>query len=167
VEALPKAQLPLVFELTPLPEKYNELLVKFFEQKKLSSSTSSSSSSSSSSAKEEDKDPVLCLICGELLHINLINNTGEMGTCTQHSYTCGGGVGMFLLLNDGNVASVVNGFAFLMPTPYLNQFGEIRSVSRSNILSLDRQRYNHLRELLLDHKLFSKLPLFNISQDDI
>jgi len=75
---------------------------------------------------------------------------------------------MFLLLNESAVASVVNGYAYLVPAPYLNQYGEIKSAfTRSNILSINKERYDSLKDTVLEHKLFSKVPLFNVGQNEL
>jgi len=103
----------------------------------------------------EPEDPAICLVCGETLCAgSACCREGEMGACTQHVETCGGGVGMFLLLKKCQVVLVRGRWAAFYPSPYLDAHGEEDiGLRRGRPLMLKEHRYNTLKELWSNHMI--------------
>ena len=92
----------------------------------------------------------LCLVCGEVLDAN------GKGLCTKHSYTCGGGTGIFFLLQDC-VSLIMHGQkAAYIDSPYVDSHGETPQY-RGRPLNLDKDRYNIMQSLWSGHLVREKV----------
>jgi len=92
----------------------------------------------------------LCLICGEVL------NAGGKGECTKHAYRCGGGSGIFFLLQEC-IGLIMHGVkAAYVHSPYVDSHGETPHY-RGRPLNLDLDRYNTLHELWSGHLVRQKV----------
>jgi hypothetical protein len=88
----------------------------------------------------------VCLVCGEVL------NAGGKGECTKHSYRCGGGAGLFFLLQECSGLILHKSKAAYIHSPYVDSHGETPQF-RGRPLNLDLVRYEHLRELWMGHAI--------------
>lgn len=135
-----------VNHLVPLPSDYSDLI------------NEASSFTCPNSAGEDSRSPTMCLVCGEILcsqsYCCLTELDGQMvGACTNHAYSCGAGVGIFLRVRECKallLAGKTKG-AFVAP-PYLDEFGETdQGLKRGNPLHLCQERYKKLHKLWLSH----------------
>lgn len=88
----------------------------------------------------------VCLVCGEVL------NAGGKGECTKHSHRCGGGAGIFFLLQECSGLILHKSKAAYIHSPYVDSHGETPQF-RGRPLNLDLVRYEHLRELWMGHMI--------------
>jgi Proteolysis_6 C-terminal len=88
----------------------------------------------------------VCLVCGEVL------NAGGKGECTRHSHRCGGGAGIFFLLQECSGLIMHKSKAAYIHSPYVDSHGETPQF-RGRPLNLDLVRYEHLRELWMGHMI--------------
>jgi len=88
----------------------------------------------------------VCLICGEVL------SAEGKGQCTRHSYVCGAGTGIFFLLQSCTSLIMHKGKAAYAHCPYVDSHGETPQF-RGRPLNLDRERYEHLREMWIGHSI--------------
>lgn len=98
----------------------------------------------------ECEQTAVCLICGEVL------NAGGKGECTQHSYKCGAGSGMFFLLQECSGLIVHKKNAAYIHSPYVDSHGETPQY-RGRPLNLDLDRYELLREVWFSHGVRQKV----------
>jgi len=92
----------------------------------------------------DSEQTALCLVCGQVL------NAGGKGECTKHAYKCGGGSGIFFLLQEC-VSLIMHGVkAAYIHSPYVDSHGETPQY-RGRPLNLDLDRYNILREMWSGH----------------
>lgn len=87
----------------------------------------------------------VCLICGEVL------DAGK-GLCTKHGFECGGGCGIFFLLQDCIGLILHKEKAAYVHSPYVDSHGETPQY-RGKRLNLELSRYNILHELWRGHML--------------
>jgi len=87
----------------------------------------------------------VCLVCGEVL------DAGK-GLCTKHGFECGGGSGIFFLLQDCIGLILHKEKAAYVHSPYVDSHGETPQY-RGKRLNLELSRYNILRELWCGHML--------------
>lgn len=92
----------------------------------------------------------LCLVCGEVL------NADGKGDCNKHALVCGGGCGIFFLLQKCNVLILRNTSAAIIPSPYVDSHGETPHY-RGRPLFLDMSRYDGLQELWSSHLIREKV----------
>jgi len=120
-------------QLYTLPHKYDDLYSRFLGQ------------TCKISGLEPD-DPAVCLVCGVLLCAgSACCKIQGRGSCTQHAETCGGGIGMFLLLKKCQVVLIRSRFASFYLSPYLDSHGEEDiGLRRGRPLSLNATRYDNL-----------------------
>jgi len=86
----------------------------------------------------------ICLVCGCIL------DAQGKGRCTQHSSVCGGGVGVFFLMQDCKGLLVHNGKAAYVQSPYVDSHGETPQF-RGRPLFLDKDRLKVFEELWTSH----------------
>eukprot|EP00731_Ephydatia_muelleri_P027830 Em0019g703a len=113
--------------------------------------------------------PVLCLVCGETVCTRSyccqveVKVEGEepikIGGITNHAQSCGGGIGMALLVRDHLIIFVdatdlhnVRGCTFI--PPYRDEYGEPDpGFSRGNPLKLQQESYHQICEMWYLHKI--------------
>jgi len=88
----------------------------------------------------------VCFVCGQVL------DAGGNGECTKHSYECGGGCGIFFLLQDCVALAMHKDKAAYIPSPYVDSHGETPQY-RGRPLNMDFSRYVFLHELWGGHML--------------
>lgn len=98
----------------------------------------------------------VCLICGEVL------NASGKGECTQHSYKCGAGAGMFFLLQECSGLIMHKKNAAYIHSPYVDSHGETPQY-RGRPLNLDLDRYELLREVWFSHGVRQKVVAERVS----
>lgn len=92
----------------------------------------------------------LCLVCGKVL------NSAGKGICTKHAYKCGGGAGIFFLLQEC-VGLIMHGpKAAYVHSPYVDFYGETPHY-RGRPLNLDLDRYRALQSLWSGHLVREKV----------
>jgi len=87
-----------------------------------------------------------CFLCGHVL------NAGGVGECTKHAYICGGGAGIFFLLQECVSLIIYREKAAYFHSPYVDNHGETH-MSRGRPLKIDIERYETLRGLYCGHLL--------------
>jgi len=87
----------------------------------------------------------VCLVCGEVL-------VAGTGLCTKHAFECGGGCGIFFLLQDCIGLILHKEKAAYVHSPYVDSHGETPQY-RGKRLNLELSRYNILHELWCGHML--------------
>ncbi|KAJ1672585.1 E3 ubiquitin-protein ligase ubr1, partial [Spiromyces aspiralis] len=115
------------------------------------------------------EDSALCLMCGRFLCCqSFCCERDGIGECNVHMKTCGGTMGLFLLVKKCGLAFLYHDNGCFRATPFLDQHGEFdMGLRRGRPLFLNAERYNKLRQTLLDHQLPSTIardidPEFNI-----
>jgi hypothetical protein len=88
----------------------------------------------------------VCLVCGEVL------NAGGKGECTKHSQICGGGCGLYFLLQECICLAIHKDTAVYLTSPYVDSHGETPQY-RGRPLNMDKSRYDFLHELWSGHQL--------------
>lgn len=88
----------------------------------------------------------VCLVCGSVL------NAGGKGECTKHAQKCGGGAGIFFLLQECIGLMLHGNKAAYIHSPYVDSHGETPHY-RGRPLNLDMERYRILQELWTSHTL--------------
>lgn len=86
----------------------------------------------------------VCLVCGEVL------SADGKGECTKHAWECGGGCGIFFLLQKCYVLIIHKEKAMYVGSPYVDSHGETPHY-RGRPLFMDVSRYNSLHELWSGH----------------
>ncbi|CAB9520261.1 protein ligase UBR1 [Seminavis robusta] len=92
--------------------------------------------------KPDAERTAVCLVCGEAL------DASGKGECTQHSYKCGAGTGIFFLLQDCVGLIMQRGEGSFIHSIYVDSHGE---TPRGRPLYLDLARYEHMREIYTGH----------------
>eukprot|EP00550_Attheya_septentrionalis_P012964 CAMPEP_0198304944 /NCGR_PEP_ID=MMETSP1449-20131203/57651_1 /TAXON_ID=420275 /ORGANISM="Attheya septentrionalis, Strain CCMP2084" /LENGTH=2807 /DNA_ID=CAMNT_0044007473 /DNA_START=500 /DNA_END=8923 /DNA_ORIENTATION=- len=98
----------------------------------------------------DSEQTALCLVCGEVL------NAGGKGECTKHAAACGGGAGIFFLLQECVGLIMHVGKAAYVHSPYVDSHGETPQY-RGRPLNLDLDRYDILKELWSEHLVREKV----------
>ncbi|XP_048246065.1 E3 ubiquitin-protein ligase UBR3-like [Haliotis rufescens] len=99
------------------------------------------------------RDPTICLMCGHFLCFrDNCCKEGMVYECVQHSITCGGGIGIFLLVNSSVIIVIRGPRATLWGSVFLDEHGEEdRDLKRGKPLYLSKERYELLQEQWLSH----------------
>ena len=77
-------------------------------------------------------------------------NADGKGDCNKHALICGGGCGIFFLLQKCSILILRNNSAAIIPSPYVDSHGETPHY-RGRPLFLDMSRYDSLQELWSSH----------------
>ena len=88
----------------------------------------------------------VCFVCGQVL-----NATGK-GECTKHAYKCGGGCGIFFILQECICLAIHKDSAVYITSPYVDSHGETPQY-RGRPLNMDKSRYDFLHSLWSGHLL--------------
>lgn len=110
-------------------------------------------SATCSACNKKPADPALCLVCGQLLcGGSTCCRMEDVGECTLHARVCGGGVGVFLLLQSAQTLLLRGEFAAYFPSPYVDEHGEQDvELRRGKPLYLQPARYAALQEMWARH----------------
>ncbi|KAJ2678128.1 E3 ubiquitin-protein ligase ubr1 [Coemansia spiralis] len=103
-------------------------------------------------------DPALCLLCGAFVCAqSFCCEEDGIGECNMHMKTCGGTVGMYLLVKKCGLLLLHHDNGCFMSAPYLDQHGEVDlGLKRGRPLFINRARYDEMRRLVLAQKI----PIF-------
>lgn len=88
----------------------------------------------------------VCFVCG------LVLDASGKGECTRHTFQCGGGCGIFFLLQECICLAIYKEKAAYFPSPYVDSHGETPQF-RGRPLNVDPVRYDFLHELWSGHTL--------------
>lgn len=121
------------------------------------------------------EDPAVCMVCGTLLNAGSRQNrvAAHMaalspGDCTIHAEHCGGGVGVFFLVQKCCPLLIKGSRACYLPPIYLDQNGETsETLSQSKPMHLSRKRVRRLEELYVRHQLVRELFRVRASSDKV
>nr|XP_019011443.1 ubiquitin-protein ligase [Kwoniella pini CBS 10737]OCF50224.1 ubiquitin-protein ligase [Kwoniella pini CBS 10737] len=110
---LPTLEYPGTYELIRLPLKWEDLILKYQNEK-------------CKKCKTKPTYPALCLFCGELLCLGGdCCSFGEEGECNLHMRECGAVVGMFVDIRRWVILYLYAGSGSFGHMPYLDQHGEL------------------------------------------
>ncbi|CAH2087795.1 unnamed protein product [Euphydryas editha] len=145
--------------LITLPEDFSELMNVVSEF------------SCPNSEREDNKNPTMCLVCGQILcsqsyccqiEIRKSGRSGGtdlVGAVVAHALSCGAGAGAFLRVRECELlllAAPARGV--MLPAPYLDTYGESdQGLRRGNPLHLCPERYETLRLLWLSHGIHERI----------
>ncbi|XP_050308066.1 E3 ubiquitin-protein ligase UBR2 isoform X2 [Anthonomus grandis grandis] len=137
--------------LIELPDDYSELI-------------NSASTFVCPNNEEECRNPAMCLVCGKLLCSQSYccqteYNKMAVGACNSHAMTCGAGVGMYLRVRDCELLLLATPKrGCFMSAPYLDEHGETdQGLRRGNPLKLNRERYEKLQMMWLNHSIHEEI----------
>ncbi|RIA96511.1 hypothetical protein C1645_707932 [Glomus cerebriforme] len=140
-----KVNHPAIFELVGLPKRLDSL----FEEslKKICNK-----------CKTVPHDPALCLLCGTFVcsqsYCCSENDRGEndRGECNLHTKSCGGDIGIYLLVKKCVILLLHVDNGCFMNAPYLDTHGEVDlGLKRGRPQFLNQKRYDEIRKLWLTH----------------
>ena len=115
-----------------------------------------------------DYDPVVCLICGAVVLAGYRSGRRRVGDCTLHASECGGGTGVFLMVQKCCALLVRDTRAAYYPSLYLDQHGEEDTgLRRGRPLYLNDQRYDDLQSLYLRHRIVQEVTMRRSSADRV
>ncbi|XP_041366438.1 E3 ubiquitin-protein ligase UBR3-like [Gigantopelta aegis] len=123
-----------------LPDQYYRIFQRFRSQK-------------CEVCNKPPRDPTICLICGDFLCFrDSCCRQNMVYECVQHSVTCGGGTGIFLLINSSVIVVIRGPRATLWGSIYLDEHGEEdRDLKRGKPLFLSKERYELLETQWRSH----------------
>ncbi|KAJ2722882.1 E3 ubiquitin-protein ligase ubr1 [Coemansia sp. Benny D115] len=100
-------------------------------------------------------DPALCLLCGSFVCAqSFCCEEDGIGECNMHMKTCGGTVGVYLLVKKCGLLLLHHDNGCFMSAPYLDQHGEVDlGLKRGRPLYINRTRYEEMRKLVLTQKI--------------
>ncbi|KAJ1733245.1 E3 ubiquitin-protein ligase ubr1 [Coemansia biformis] len=139
--AVPVA-MPTLFSLVELPDRFDV----FFEH---------SAKACCPRCNGVPNDPALCLLCGGFICAqSFCCEEDGVGECNMHMKTCGGTVGLYLLVKKCGLLLLHHDNGCFMSAPYLDQHGEVDlGLRRGRPLYLNKSRYEELRRLVLAQKI--------------
>ncbi|KAJ2599502.1 E3 ubiquitin-protein ligase ubr1 [Coemansia sp. RSA 1804] len=137
--------MPTLFSLVDLPSRFEDL----FER---------SAKAFCPRCNGVPSDPALCLLCGTFICAqSFCCEEDGIGECNMHMKTCGGTVGIYLLVKKCGLLLLHHDNGCFMSAPYLDQHGEVDlGLKRGRPLFINRIRYEELRRLVLAQKI----PIF-------
>ncbi|KAJ1819361.1 E3 ubiquitin-protein ligase ubr1, partial [Coemansia sp. RSA 2598] len=100
-------------------------------------------------------DPALCLLCGGFVCAqSFCCEEDGIGECNMHMRTCGGTVGVYLLVKKCGLLLLHHDNGCFMSAPYLDQHGEVDlGLKRGRPLFINRSRYDEMKKLVLTQKI--------------
>ncbi|CAI2174520.1 3024_t:CDS:10 [Funneliformis geosporum] len=140
-----KVNHPAIFELVGLPKRldslFEESLKKVCEK-----------------CKTVPHDPALCLLCGTFVcsqsYCCSENDRGlenDRGECNLHTKSCGGEIGIYLLVKKCVILLLHVDNGCYMNAPYLDKHGEVDGLKRGKPQFLNQKRYDEIRKVWLTH----------------
>ncbi|KAJ2611062.1 E3 ubiquitin-protein ligase ubr1 [Coemansia sp. RSA 1365] len=139
--AVPVA-MPTLYSLVDLPDRFEIL----FER---------SAKSFCPRCNGIPSDPALCLLCGSFVCAqSFCCEEDGVGECNMHMKTCGGTVGVYLLVKKCGLLLLHHDNGCFMSAPYLDQHGEVDlGLKRGRPLFINSTRYEEMRRLVLTQKI--------------
>ncbi|PIA14708.1 hypothetical protein COEREDRAFT_46427 [Coemansia reversa NRRL 1564] len=139
--AVPVA-MPTLYSLVDLPDRFEIL----FER---------SAKSFCPRCNGVPSDPALCLLCGSFVCAqSFCCEEDGVGECNMHMKTCGGTVGVYLLVKKCGLLLLHHDNGCFMSAPYLDQHGEVDlGLKRGRPLFINNTRYEEMRRLVLTQKI--------------
>jgi E3 ubiquitin-protein ligase UBR1 len=121
------------------------------------------------------EDPAICMVCGLLLNSGSRGNRTAVhtasltpGDCTIHAENCGGGVGVFFLVQKCCPLLIKGSRACYLPPIYLDHNGETcDTLSQSKPMHLSRRRVRRLEEMFVRHQLARELFRVRASSEKV
>ncbi|KAJ2703649.1 E3 ubiquitin-protein ligase ubr1 [Coemansia sp. IMI 209128] len=134
--------MPTLYSLVDLPERFEVL----FER---------SAKAFCPRCNGIPSDPALCLLCGGFVcSQSFCCEEDGIGECNMHMKTCGGTVGVYLLVKKCGLLLLHHDNGCFMSAPYLDQHGEVDlGLKRGRPLFLNKSRYEEMRRLVLTQKI--------------
>ncbi|KAJ1894818.1 E3 ubiquitin-protein ligase ubr1 [Coemansia sp. S17] len=134
--------MPTLYSLVDLPERFEVL----FER---------SAKAFCPRCNGIPSDPALCLLCGGFVCAqSFCCEEDGIGECNMHMKTCGGTVGVYLLVKKCGLLLLHHDNGCFMSAPYLDQHGEVDlGLKRGRPLFLNKNRYEEMRKLVLTQKI--------------
>ncbi|XP_013420461.1 E3 ubiquitin-protein ligase UBR2 isoform X2 [Lingula anatina] len=138
------------YQLVKLPVDFSDLINKV------------STFNCPNSDSDESRAPTMCLVCGQLLcsqsYCCQVTRDGQtIGAATEHTETCGAGVGIFLRVRDCQVLLMAGKSSLrgcFYPPPYLDEYGETdQGLRRGNPLQLSHESYEKIQRMWLNHTI--------------
>merc|ERR1712062_285554 len=106
---------------------------------------------------------VMCLLCGKVMCIDCCARS-----VVDHCKECNGGLGVFLYLQRSSIILTWDTRALEYEPVYLDQYGETDcGLSRGVQLRINRQRYEQLTQLVVQHMIPNKLTQHRVRNSDI
>ncbi|KAJ2556601.1 E3 ubiquitin-protein ligase ubr1 [Coemansia sp. RSA 1933] len=134
--------MPTLFSLVDLPDRFEDL----FER---------SAKAFCPRCNGVPSDPALCLLCGTFICAqSFCCEEDGIGECNMHMKTCGGTVGIYLLVKKCGLLLLHHDNGCFMSAPYLDQHGEVDlGLKRGRPLFINRARYEEMRRLVLTQRI--------------
>ncbi|KAJ1801177.1 E3 ubiquitin-protein ligase ubr1 [Coemansia sp. RSA 2399] len=134
--------MPTLFTLVDLPDRFEDL----FER---------SAKAFCPRCNGVPSDPALCLMCGTFICAqSFCCEEDGIGECNMHMKTCGGTVGIYLLVKKCGLLLLHHDNGCFMSAPYLDQHGEVDlGLKRGRPLFINRARYEEMRRLVLAQRI--------------
>ncbi|CAO3587585.1 unnamed protein product [Absidia cylindrospora] len=134
--------LPTPFSMVPLPYRMDQL----FDE---------SSRRVCRNCKTIPENPALCLMCGTFVCARgyCCNNDGR-GECNTHMRSCGGEIGVYMVIKECFILLLHDNGGTIMNAPYLDAHGEVDLfLKRGAPQYLNTKRYEQLRQMWLSHSI--------------
>ena len=137
-----KLNLPTVFKMANLPYRLDQLLDE-------------SSKRVCRKCKTVPEHSAICLICGTFVCARrFCCNEGTKGECNTHMKTCGGEVGIYLIIKDCFLLLLHDNGGSIMNAPYLDSHGEADVfLKRGTPQYLNAKRYEQIRQMWLNQSI--------------
>lgn len=125
------------FQLYPLPEKFDDFI----------------------QLSQNNLCAHVCLVCGEFIPTRELSfrsmRDGELvAIFEEHHETCVSPFSLFFgLLSNKIIAVTDQSVYYLLPTPYIDQFGEISNIRRRATLTLRPERYEKIRRIYVTQSI--------------
>ncbi|CAG8714161.1 11247_t:CDS:2, partial [Acaulospora colombiana] len=131
---------PAIFELVALPKK----LVDLFEE---------SLKKACKKCKTIPHESALCLLCGDFVcYQSHCCQEQDKGECNVHAKSCGGNIGIYLLVKKCAILLLHLDNGCFMNAPYLDIHGEVDlGLKRGRPQHISQKRYDEVRKLWLTH----------------
>ncbi|KAI9304397.1 hypothetical protein BJ944DRAFT_86273 [Cunninghamella echinulata] len=137
-----KLNLPTPFSLISLPYRMEQLIDE-------------SSRRVCRKCNSVPDDPALCLMCGTIVCARRYCCTeNDRGECNNHMRTCGGEIGIYMVIKQCFILFLHDTGGTIMSAPYLDAHGEVDIfLKRGAPQYLYTKRYEQIRQMWLSHSI--------------
>eukprot|EP01132_Coremiostelium_polycephalum_P008243 gene8243-10131_t len=147
------ANTPSKFELIQLPYNYDQLLqlqIKCIHCQRI----------------PNKHEQAICLYCGRMVCMaSSCCKINQIGEVSRHSKSCGGEIGIYLIVDQSILIVVFDGIFSVVNSPYLDQHSEEDIGLRRGVpLFLVKERYQLLSNILARHELPSSKGNIQLDQ---